>query len=328
MLMESNSLNHPLPGNQQVPIEPETDSQPAKVDCTWITNEAILRDEGALYGIASADITDKLQAIASYFQTKLAAPLQKKEFIQQRIQELSLVTSVNNAEVERIEELLEGQKAAPNNMLPLFLQFVAVTAVCVFNFFLLQWWLNPVIKSDMICLGIYLAGLFSVYIGRGLTYSLSETSEPANEETAGKGRRTFLKEFAVAAAVAGFICTLTSDAYPLKNNIAAAVIFFLLFLVGKVLLNTFSAFRQQAAIYFRFAANRYRHRREQRLLIKKNESAEASLQTARTQLQEPETIIKKLEAEQEYKTRVFLSEYHLALESRQMATKLPGKQFA
>jgi hypothetical protein len=327
MLMESNSRNQHIPYSQDSLTQVQV-TNTAKDEMSWITNESILRDEGALYGIASADITEKLQAIAGYYQTKKAVPLQKKEFIQQRIQELSLIKDVNDAEIERLEDNLEESKDIRGNMLPLLFQLLAVIAVCVFNFFLLQWWLSPVVKYDLICLGIYFAGLFSVYIGRGLSYATLEKENTLEAPAPVNGRIAFLKEFAVAAAVAVFICTLTSDAYPLKNNLAAAVIFFLLFLVGKVLVNTFAGFKEEAAGYFQVAGSRYRQRRQQRLLRKKNEKSTALLLDARMDLQEPETLIKKLEAEQEYKTRVFLSEYHLAVESRQQPAKLPGKQFA
>ena len=302
----------------------------------WINSEGLLRDEGALFGIAAADITDKLNAIASYFKTRAASEAQKKQYLDQKMQEIDLVLSISRKELEKVKSN-SGEVPRPvNNVLPLLFQVLAIVSVCVFNFFLVKWWLSPAIGSDIICLGIYLFGLFSVYMGRGLIQQLpaggaaekretpDDTGNPVPKKKEGKFPE---REFSVAVVVALFICTLTFRFYPLEHTVAAFLLLFILFLGGKVLINTLLNLREEAAGWLRFISERFTLQKKEKRLTKSIQKSEAFLDKTRLELIEPATILKKLEAEQEYKTRVFLSEYNLALQSRAASTKSQAKQF-
>jgi hypothetical protein len=288
----------------------------------WINNEALLRDEGALFGIAAAEIDDKLNAIESFFKTRMSEALVRKQFLEQKIQEHDLVIGVNRKEVTSLADQLEESRQK-NNMLPSLVQFLAVLCVCIFNFFVVRWWLSPSIDSDLICAGIYLSGLFSFYISRAV-------NNPENTETeeAEKGWKINLREFAVAAGVALFICILTYRSYPAAHSVAAFLMLCIGFFAGKVLMNSIAQLKEEGGNWLQHATQRWRLKKQQKQLTKAIEQSLTSIDAARAELQEPSILLKKLEAEQEYKTRIFLSEYNLALQSRNASSKSPAKQFA
>ena len=143
-----------------------------------------------------------------------------------------------------------------------------------------------------------------------------------------KGWKINLREFIVAAGVALFICILTYRSYPAAHSIAAFLMLCISFIAGKVLMNSFSQFKEEGGNWLEYAKQRWRLGREKNKLTKAIGQSLTSIDIARTELQEPSILLKKLEAEQEYKTRIFLSEYNLALQSRNASSKSPAKQFA
>jgi hypothetical protein len=288
----------------------------------WINNEGLLRDEGALFGIAGADIKDKMNAIESFYKTRTAEPMLIKQFLEQKIQEHDLVISVNRKVLADISSQLKSTREK-NNFLPALLQLLAVMGVCVFNYFVVSWWLSPAVDSYLICAGIYLSGLFSFYISR--TLNNEETEENVQPQ---KGWKINLRELAVAAGVALFICVLTFRSYPPAHSLAAFLILCIIFSAGKVLMSSFFNFKEEGSTWLHFYSERSGLKKQSKELSKAIEKSAAAIETARTEIQEPSIRLKKLEAEHEYKTRIFLSEYNLALQGRNNVTKSPAKEFA
>lgn len=327
--MENARNQFPFIG-QQVKQEEKNPAAKQPEEYTWIINEGMLRDEGSLYGIAAADITDKLGSITSYYQTKTAFPLQKKQYLEDKIATLRTTIEANGSELDRVKSehaaWLTGQTIS-YRLWPVAFQFLALLAVGIFNFFLVRYWLSPVIDTDIICLGIYLCGLFSVFIGRGIILD-SEEGETQAEKSEKKNSKPYIREFGVAAAVSFFICTITYNHYPVQNSVAAFLLLFLLFLCGKVLVSTLLTLKREISSSYRLMRAGYRARKQERKLLKKNEEAEKALQLSLEELQEPQMTLSTLEAEQQYKTHVFLSEYHLAMQSRQALNKPQLKQLA
>jgi hypothetical protein len=298
-------------------------------DFTWILNEGMLRDEGSLFGIAGAEITDKLESINSYYQTKTAFPQQQKRYLEEKIASLKAeIESARDelAEVRSAQQASVSKEKISYQLWPVAFQFLAILAVSCFNFFLVRYWLSPVITSDVICLGIYLCGLFSVYIGRSII--LNSGDEDSDEVSNAVLKKSYLREFGVAAAVSFFICTITFKSYPVQNSVAAFLLMFLLFLCGKVLVNTLFRLKKEINASFRIMKTRYKARRQERNFSRKMEEAEKALRESIEALQEPEITLAKLQAEQQYKTHVFRSEYNLALQSRQALNKPSLKQLA
>ena len=288
----------------------------------WINNEGLLRDEGALFGIAGADIKDKMNAIESFYKTRTAEPLLTKQFLEQKIQEHELVISVNRKALTDISNQLDSRREK-SSLLPALFQLIAVSGVCVFNYFVVSWWLSPAVDSYLICAGIYLSGLFSFYISR--TLKPEETEEGLPSE---KGWKTNLRELAVAAGVALFICILTFRSYPPANSFAAFLILCIIFSAGKVFMGSLFNFKEEGSTWMRQYLQRSAIKKQAKELSKAMDKSMSAIETARVDIQEPSIRLKKLEAEHEYKTRIFLSEYNLALQGRNNITKSPAKEFA
>ena len=52
----------------------------------WIVNEGLLRDEGTLFGIAAADVSDKLKAIEEYYKIKCSSDTEKLRNLEEALQ--------------------------------------------------------------------------------------------------------------------------------------------------------------------------------------------------------------------------------------------------
>jgi len=317
------SAVQPLNGEQKhINLKPQE-------EYAWIINEGVLRDEGSLYGIAAADIDDKLLSISAYYAFRSASHLQTKTFLQDKLESLGEVISKGSERLTQIRKFFEeAEDDGKVNLLPLCFQFIAILAVCVFNFFLVRYWLTPVNISDIISVGIYLLGLFSVFIGRGIMDNFfSEAAADSDERGTSGGWKIYLREFGVSAAIALFICTISWNSYPKQNSLVAFLLMFLLFLCGKVLVNTMVMLRKQTAMFRQYRL-RSRHRKEEKKWQKKIEEAESNYEIAKKELQDADMALKKLDAEHQYKKHVFLSEYKLAIESPHMMSKPPLKQLA
>lgn len=202
---------------------------------------------------------------------------------------------------KEIADLPAPAAARPFGLIPVVLQLLFYTAICYFNYWLEHYWLTPVFLSPFICLGLYAFGLFSVFIGRSILYnSLTDETDRAKWTI-------YLEEFGVPLIVSLFIAILPAKSYPLEDSIVAGLLFFMLFLFGgKGLVNTFFRVRGEAALY----AQRRR------------------LDTLQNDLESTAAALEALDHEEEYKIKLFTSEYKLAFSSRQLAGGALVKKFA
>lgn len=271
----------------------------------WIINEGLLRDEGTLFGIAGANIEDKITAIRDYYRIKKAATQTKREQLDKEMEELQ--SDLAKA-LSKIPDLESNSKSI--NLVPTFLQIFLYGGICYFNFYLESYWLSPVIHSTLICVGLYLFGLFSVFIGRSIMYNAAGALA---EDKAGVGKREawkiYLEEFGVPLVVSLFISILPANAYPIHISVIATLFFFLLFLLGgKGLVNTFFRARAELGWLFQNA----RRKRDQKKKLKKRNILQEELGKALA-------ILGELNGEEDYKIKILTSEYKLAFESRQLA---------
>jgi hypothetical protein len=258
----------------------------------WIINEGLLRDEGTLYGIAGAGVQEKTDAIRDYYRIKKAASRTKQDHLDKKITE--------------IREQLPMPDSESSNLLPILLQLLMYVGICYFNYWLESYWLSPVFHTTFICLGLYLFGLFSVFIGRSVMYNTAQslTDEKGQADQREKWK-IYLEELGVPLIVALFISILPARAYPIEYSVVAGLFFFMLFLLGgKGLVNTLFRVRREMAGCF------------QHLRRSKKNKALISLQG---DLESTAAALEELNGEEEYKIKVFASEYKLAFESRQLA---------
>jgi hypothetical protein len=128
--------------------------------------------------------------------------------------------------------------------------------------------------------------------------------------------------------VAIFISAITFTTNSLQKNIAGFLLMVLLFLCGKVFINSLFRLRKEFSSYLSFVKARKRLNRYEKKLVRKTDEAKKLLAQAEHEIQAPETALRELQAQQEYKTHVFMSEYNLAVETRKTLNKSLAKQFA
>jgi exonuclease VII large subunit len=298
----------------------------------WITNDGLLRDEGTLYGIANAPKENKLDAIEEYYKIRGALFAEQRNVLEKQAHELE--TKLNQVPGE-LKALLASYQEKKNeqkelhHLLPVSFQVTCYVAICSFNYFFFSYWLSPVIGSDLMCLGLYCFGLFSVYIGRSLLYNHTETLSGKDD---GQGRekwKLYLEEFGVPLIAALFTCVLPFRAYPVEYSLSAFLFFFLLFLFGgKGLIN--SLFRWKAGfssalkgwqVWFQMKKDKSALASEKKKLAERMESLGKELVVQSSELA-------KLEAEKNYKVYLFNSEYELASQGRGTFNKSQVFQFA
>jgi hypothetical protein len=278
----------------------------------WIVNEGLLRDEGTLFGMAGAAIREKVEAIRNYYRTRKATTLAKRD---------GLVKEIEGMDDDPSKKPQANQEPAPGpvNFIPTIFQLLLYAGSCYFNFYLIMYWLSPAFHSIFICLGLYLFGLFSVFMGRSIMYNTARSL--TGEKTADAQRenwKIYFEEFGVPLVVSLFIAILPSNTYSLLFSIIATLLFFLLFLLGgKGLVNTFFRARTEFGRYIQ----RNQKRREQKARSRKMQALKEDLISTVAALEE-------LNAEEDYKINILTSEYNLALESRQLNDNPSVKKLA
>jgi hypothetical protein len=280
----------------------------------WIINEGLLRDEGTLFGIAGAGMEEKAEAIRDYYRIKKAVPESKRDRLNKKMEELRLEL----LEIRSDQESLYSTDDS-TNVIPTLIQLLLYTGICYFNFWLERYWLSPIIGSTFICLGLYLFGLFSVFIGRSIMYNnaglLTDTRRSADKREKWK---IYLEELGVPLIVALFIAILPGKAYPLEFSIVAALLFFILFLfAGKGLVNTLIRVREELQVCFHYL----RQRKEVKTKARELGGLQKELETTLAMLEE-------LNGEEAYKIKTFASEYQLAFESRRLTDGMSFKKLA
>jgi len=281
----------------------------------WIINEGLLRDEGVLFGIAGAAIDDKLAAIGDFYRIRKAPGQTKREQLEKEIKGFDKELS----ETEKMAGM-ESNGNNPINFVPMMLQLAIYAGICYFNFYLERYWLSPILLAMPICVGLYLFGLFPVFLGRSVLYnsagSLTDERLPVGQQR--ERWKNYFEEFGVPLVVSLFIVILPSSAHPIAFSIVAELVFFLLFLLGgKGLVNSLYRVRGELGRYWAAWSNG-----------RERKGALGKLKILKDELTLTIATLEELDGEEEYKRNVLTSEYNLALESRKGTGPISVKKLA
>jgi hypothetical protein len=280
----------------------------------WIINEGLLRDEGTLYGIAGANSQEKLEAIRNYYRIRKAAAHARRDQLEKEIDRLDKEVAVTPGGSGFNEN--QGRES---DLVPIMLQLLLYGGICYFNFYLEIYWLSPAIHSIFICVGLYLFGLFSVFIGRSIMYnSASSLTDVKLDGVRREKWKIYFEEFAVPVVVSVFISVLPAHAYSLPISVIVALVFFLLFLLGgKGLVNSLFRARVESGRWFQTI----RRKKDEKTRMAKVHALQEELNSAVSSLEE-------LNGEEEYRINVFTSEYKLASQGRQHDATISVKKLA
>lgn len=292
----------------------------------WLEDEDTLRDEGVLFGLSESDATEKTDIIHKYFSQLAAEPVSEVERHNERIQELNLFIGQKTDRIEELKSRIsehEQSKTESDHHLPrTLIGLTLCVAMCVGNFFLIRESLRPAFaESSWIALGIFLAGMFSLF-GRISLFHDTESRV---------SWRSLLEEIGLPFAAALFVF---ANALPHQTWLQASALFvFVLFLflfAGKLFLSNITLLRTDLQSWLGVIRNRKQfvddsNNWESEILQLQEEVDELRVkkwQVLREQ-SSAETERDRIYAKRDMLIKLFESEFFLA---RRMKKELSGKQ--
>lgn len=292
----------------------------------WLEDEGTLRDEGVLFGLSESDPTEKTDIIQKYFSQLVAEPASNIEQHNERIQELNLFIGQKTDRIEGLKERLNGHQIESSNSdhhLPRTLIGLGLCiAMCIGNFFLIRESLRPAFaESSWIALGIFLAGMFSLF-GR-----ISLFHDPESKVT----WKPLLEEIGLPFAASLFVF---ANALPTQSWLQATAlfvfVFFLFVFAGKLLLSNITVLRNDLQSWLGTQRNRKQFTDDSNSweseILELQEEVDAlrvkKWQVLREQ-SAAETERERLYAKRDMLIKLFESEFFLA---RRMKNQLTGKQ--
>ncbi len=320
------SINNREYKDSNIPTTPVngTSSNKTFEQYIWITNEGLLRDEGTLFGMAQADIEEKLQAIDDYFNMQKAPFGEKQSLVQQKISQDQKSKTIAFAKLDVLNQNYNAQEYKPHNFFPVAVQLLAYLAVCYFNYSLVQTWLTPVVESAFIPLGVYLFGMSGLFIGRSMLYNHNEKLSSQNGSIEGREKwKIFLEEIGIPAVCSSTIVVMAWQAHsPLTSVFVGLLLFFLFLFIGKGFINLlFQARKELKSFYFNLKVNR-NFRRDKRKIKKELDALENQNNVLLHEWEQVKKEMDKLNSELEYRKHLFISEYKLAGKSSEYGVEI------
>jgi len=292
----------------------------------WLEDEDTLRDEGVLFGLSESDPTEKTDIIYKYFSHLAAGYLSSIEQHNERIQELNLFIGQKGNRLQELENKLKAlivTKSDSEHQLPrTLIGLLLSTVMCIGNFFLIKESLKPAFaESSWIALGIFLAGMFSLF-GRMSLFHDTESRV---------SWRSMLEETGLPFAAALFVFANALPYQGIWQAVALFVFVFFLFLfAGKLFLSTVTLLRKDLQIWFSI-------KQDKQYFVNNSKSWENEMQVLQAEVDQlrikkwqvlreqgqSETERDRIYARRDMLIKLFESEFSLA---RRMKNQLTNKQ--
>lgn len=303
--------------------------QPTEVEIPyWLEDEDTLRDEGVLFGLSESDPTEKTDIIHKYFVHLAAGPVSEVEQQNERVQELNLFIGQKTNRIEELKALAEAKPVTEpqtEHHLPRTLMGLALcVAMCVGNFFLIRESLRPVFtESAWIALGIFLAGMFSLF-GRISLF---------HDTTSKVTWRSLLEEVGLPFGAALFVF---ANVLPNQNWFQAIAlfvfIFFLFLFAGKLFLSNITVLRTDLKAWLdpirqkkQFENELFDRETEMTLLQEQTDELRVKKWQVVRELSAAEAERDRIYARRDMLIKLFESEFYLA---RRMKNQFTGKQLS
>lgn len=280
----------------------------------WIKDDKALRDEGVIFGLTDAKVEDKLSIIKNTYK-QLGSEFEKTMVL------LSEKIGVLNLQIEQIEQGKKEDFAKKDfhlnyqyqsHQLPRFTVAILLSsAALVGAFFIIDFGIKQKITEQhwFVSLGVYFAGLFSVY-----------QSDSIFEKSTKHGFWKIMEWYFVpfAAATFVFICALDTSGWLVSLGLFLFTAG-LFTIVGRLL---FTHIHAWSVDWRKWKENSVNSKFLTNTLHKVNESIaqhDEKINLIRVEkwaivpeLTESETQLSKINSERDAKIQLFLSEYELA----------------
>ncbi|SOE20426.1 hypothetical protein SAMN06298216_0918 [Spirosomataceae bacterium TFI 002] len=281
----------------------------------WIKDESSIRDEGVIFGLTDAKVEDKLNIIRNSYK-QLGSEYEKTVVL------LSEKIGVLNLQIEQIEQTKNEEFAKKefhlnyqyqSHQLPRYTTAILLSlGALVGAFFIIDFGIKQKIVDQhwFVSIGVYFAGLFSVYQSDSIL-------ERQTKHSFWKIVEWYFVPFAAASFV--FICALETSGW----LVALGLFLFtggIFTIVGRLL---FSHIHVWSMEWRKWKENSINSQFLDKKVISVNDKIAAhdeGINTIRAEkwaivpeLTEAETQLSKINSERDAKVQLFMSEYELAV---------------
>lgn len=296
---------------------------PSHAPFEWIENEDLLREEGAVYGLAGKGLEDKQQVIQNYYQRFIAAQEIELARINDRINTSrgwqEDIADELNAIQQEYEELVIAHQGSQHKFYRLMLGLVVYGIILAFTFWGVYQWVAPVWIDFplLITIGIFLFGSLSLLGNWSMVYH--------GDEQVAKGLtrerwKTYIEEYAIPLITAVFVAVAGAKTQHIGINLSFSLVVFLVFVfTGKGLFMTVLGLGEQnkiRMINWRKAKRRKARLQELKVLRQEKEQLKKDvtqqLETLRIELTACQQRISDIQHICNAKVAYFTSEYELA----------------
>lgn len=292
----------------------------------WLKNEALLRDEGAYYGLVSEEVPEeKLNTIDSFFNEFIARIEKSIELQEEELIRVQGMIGKVETEIDALEAEIDAGSTAyihePNIFWRLITGIIAYLIIGFFVFWLPFELFGPNWRTPFfITLGVFLFGLISHYHRPSWWYE-TKTSQQGQSRLDWK---TLFEELGIPFVATLFIVVWGNPRLSALHLISYALILFVFFVfVGKGLLDYLSQLSPNFKI-LKENRQKNKHRvagiaQNKEKLLKKQETLKdlhaRSLEIGESKIQRTLEVAQLHHKKETYKN-YFLSEFRLAKESR------------
>lgn len=308
---------------------PETIRKPdirTLAEIKWLSDEKLLRDEGAYYGLSGANSSEKVEAIKKSFSELMAQFQSFADHLLHTIAQLQTESKTTELQLEQKYKELEELVVLNETTHKLFRQLTGLLIYCFgigFTFWLIYDRLEGVIVYPiLVSLGCYLLGAFSLFHERSILFHRNKSI--LDEQELRESWKIYLEEFGIPFVVTLFVITISFDVdrWPVEITVGLLMYILLLF-SGKGMLS----YIQKVNAEFRFFIFSWKKKRNNRMVVRKCKKEikemEQSIKKNKVRINFQYNELKDAQAQVDYlsaqcdaKVALFLAEYEFAREFR------------
>lgn len=211
-----------------------------KKDFNWIEKEDLLREEGAIYGLANCGLVEKQTVIQQYYQQQIDGFKVEEESISTLI--LNDQTSIKKSE-QALLDMEEEKQQLPvkyelrsHHFYRTLFGLLAYVAILAFAFAGTYQWVAPRWEQYpvLVTLGVFLFGSLSLLENLSMVY---QQDQIVHEKVGRENWKIYVEEYVIPLVCAIFVFTCGAEYQPLALNFTFSAFVLLVFLfVGKGLL--------------------------------------------------------------------------------------------
>ena len=313
---------NPDPAPEIKEDEPSLPLVAVKKAFDWIEKEDLLREEGAVYGLAGCGLAEKQMVIKQYYQQQIDGLKVEEEAINSLI--VTAQTSINKTQqvlldIEERHQLSLQYELKDHHFYRTLFGLLVYGAILAFAFAGTYQWVAPRWERypELVTLAVFLFGSLSLLENLSMVY---QEDQLVHEKVKRENWKIYVEEYVIPVVCAVFVFTCGTAHQPLALNIAFSIFLFAVFLfVGKgLLMSILIIARQRKSVVY----NRNQKRKLLEATVALEERTEEEVERLKhlegllaerhVALKKVRQVIAKIEQTAAAKSSYFASEFELA----------------